>query len=71
VPDNIYSALVGSVQLNEVVSPGIPEDLLDDRYGGGCLANARRSREEQMRQVLGLDVGIKALDYIVLADDVV
>jgi hypothetical protein len=71
VPDNIYSALVGSVQLNEVVPPGLPEDLFDDGYGGCCLANARRPREEQMRQVLGLDVRIKALDYIVLADDVV
>jgi hypothetical protein len=71
VPDNIYSALVGSVQLNEVVPPGLPEDLLDDGDGSGCLANARRPREEQMRQVLGLDVGLKALDYIVLAHDIV
>jgi hypothetical protein len=71
VPDDIYSALVGSVQLNEVVPPGLSVDLLDDGYGRGCLANAGRPREEQMRQVLGLDVRIKALDYIVLADDVV
>jgi hypothetical protein len=71
VPDNIYSTLVGSVKLNEVIPPGLPEDLLDNRYGGGCLANARWSREEQMRQVLCLNVGLKTLDYIVLADDVV
>jgi len=71
VSDNIYSALIGSVQLNEVVPPGLPEDLLDDGYGGCRLANSRRSREEQMRQVLGLDVGLKALDNIVLADDVI
>lgn len=56
--NNIYSALVGGIKLNEIVPPVFPEDLLDDGYGGGCLADARRPGEEQMRQVLGFDVGI-------------
>jgi hypothetical protein len=69
--DDIYSPLVAGVKLDEIIPPGLPEDLLDYGYRSCGLSDARRTGEEQMGQVPGLDIGFQAPDDLVLADDVV
>ena len=68
--NDIYSPLIAGVKLDEVVSPGLPEDLLDYGYRCCSLTDAGRTGEEQMGQVPGLDIGFQAPDDLVLADDV-
>jgi hypothetical protein len=69
--DDIYSPLVAGVELDEIIPPGVPEDLLDYGYRSCGLSDTRRTGEEQMGQVPGLNIRFQALDDLVLADDIV
>jgi len=54
--DDIYSPLVAGIKLDEIVPPGLPEDLLDYGYRSCGLSNTWRAGEEQMGQVPGPDI---------------
>src|SRR5207245_214849 len=70
-PHGLDAALVAAVQFKVILAPVLAEHVAGEGDCGRRLASAGGTREEEVRQVSRLRVGLEALDDLLLADDLV